>query len=85
MHSKESISETIRNFLVANAFGGKENPDLQNNTSLISSRIIDSIIALKMVTYLENTYKIEFEAHEVTQENLDSIDRITAFVMAKLN
>lgn len=84
MHSKEAISQTIRNFITDNAFGGKENPELKNDTSLISSRIIDSIVALKLVTHLENTYSIEFEAHEVTQENLDSIDKITSFVMAKL-
>lgn len=80
----EQVQSTIREFIIQNAFGGKENPELKNDTALISSRIIDSIIALKMVTHLENTFGIEFEAHEVTQENLDTIDRIASFVTAKM-
>lgn len=80
----EQVTSTIREFIIQNAFGGKENPELKNDTALISSRIIDSIVALKMVTHLENTFGIEFEAHEVTQENLDTIDRIASFVSAKM-
>ena len=84
MHTHEEISQTIRKFIMDNIFGGKDNPDLKNETSLIASRMMDSIVALKLVTHLETTYNIEFEAHEVTQENLDSINKIASFVQGKL-
>ena len=84
MHTHEEISQTIRKFIMDNIFGGKDNPDLKNETSLIASRMMDSIVALKLVTHLETTYNIEFESHEVTQENLDSINKIASFVQGKL-
>lgn len=83
MATKQEIVQNVREFITENIFGGNDNPDLKNDTSLISSRIMDSIVALKLVTHLESTFGIEFEAHEVSQENLDTIDRISEFVAAK--
>lgn len=83
MQTKEEITKTVRSFITDNVFGGQENADLKNDTSLLSTRMMDSIIALKLVSYLEATFGIEFEAHEVNQENLESIDRIVAVVHSK--
>ncbi|MCK6638703.1 MAG: acyl carrier protein [Bacteroidia bacterium] len=84
MSNKQDISQTVRQFILENVFGGNENSDLKSDTSLISSRLMDSIVALKLVTFLENKYGIEFEAHEVSQDNLDSIDRVSDFVLSKM-
>jgi acyl carrier protein len=83
MVTKQEIALNVRQFITDNIFGGNDNPDLKNDTSLISSRIMDSIVALKLVTHLESAFGIEFEAHEVSQENLDTIDRIAEFVASK--
>lgn len=77
--------EEVRKFIVDNVYNGRAADDLKNDTSLIRSRLIDSIIALKMVSHLENIFNVEFEAQDVTEENLDTIDRIAAFVNSKLN
>jgi acyl carrier protein len=84
MTNKQEITVKVREFIIANIFGGTDNPELKDDTSLISSRIMDSIVALKLVTYLETTYGIEFDAHEVSQDNLDTIQRISDFVVAKI-
>lgn len=78
----EAIKTEVRNFLSASVPGG--NAAIQDDTALISSRIIDSIVALRMVTHLENTFNIEFEAHEVNADNLESINRIAEFVASKM-
>ena len=75
---------SIRTFIIENIYGGKETPELQNDTPLISSRLMDSIVALKLVSYLESAFGIEFEAHEVVQENLETINIIACFVQQKL-
>lgn len=79
----EIITGRVRNFLVEQLSNLGADVEIQNDTSLISSRLMDSIITLKLVSYLEDTFNIEFEAHEVTQENLDSINKIAAFVHRK--
>jgi acyl carrier protein len=57
---------------------------LKDDTSLIKTRIMDSIVAMKLVSHLEEQFGIEFEAHEVDQDNLDSIATIVAFVQKKM-
>lgn len=80
---KNEIRNTIRTFLVENIFNGNDNGQLKDDTALISSRVMDSIVALKLVSHLEEKFGIELEAHEVDQENLDTINRITDFVASK--
>lgn len=84
MQNNDNVTAAVRAFITENVFGGKENAELKNDTSLISTRLMDSIVALKLVSHLEATFNIEFEAHEVNQENLETIDRITAIVQSKI-
>lgn len=76
------IKTQIRTFLVANT--SAELGSIQDDTKLISSRLIDSIVALRLVTFLEEKFRIEFEAHEVSQDNLETIDTIASFVASKM-
>lgn len=81
--SPDQIKQTIRDFVVQNVFGGNAT-DLTDDTSLVKSRLMDSIVALKLVSHLEEKFGIEFEAHEVDQDNLDTINLMTAFVQSKM-
>jgi acyl carrier protein len=76
--------QVIREFLIENMFNGNDNGELTDDTPLISSRLMDSIIALKLVTHLEEKFGIEFEAEEVDQDNLDTINKLSAFVQKKM-
>lgn len=75
------IKAEIRNFLNANVAGGAAS--IQDDTKLISTRMIDSIIALRLVSHLEEKFNVEFEAHEVNQDNLETINHIAEFVQKK--
>lgn len=80
MATTEEIQNAVRAFITEN-IPGSEN--LKNDSPLISSRIMDSIVALKLVSFLEDKFQVEFEAHEVDQDNLETIDIISAFVAKK--
>jgi acyl carrier protein len=79
-----NIEQTISTYLKENVAALNDSVNFNETTPLISSRLIDSIIALKLVSYLEETFNIEFEAHEVNQDNLDTVALIAAFVKSKL-
>ena len=83
MHTQEQIAQEVRKFLIDNIFGGTENPELREDTPLISTRLMDSIVALKLVSHVEALFGIEFQAHEVVQDNLENINAIVAFVQRK--
>ncbi len=76
------IKSEVRTFLDASLSGGAS--AIQDDTKLISSRLLDSILALRLVTHLEAKFNIEFAAHEVTADNLESINRISEFVSSKM-
>lgn len=76
------VEEKVREY-ISNTFYQGNDSSLTNETKLLSSGIIDSISALQLVEFLENEFHFEFEAHEVDQDNLDSIDIIVGFVEKK--
>jgi acyl carrier protein len=79
----ESIKARVRDYLVSELNLPISMEELQPDTPLLSSRLIDSISALLLVEFLEKEYKIEFKPHEVNHDNLDSLDLIAAFVESK--
>lgn len=79
------IKEKIKTFVVERFLKNAENKELTYSTPLISGGIIDSILTMQLVVFLEQTFNFEFQAHEVDKDNLDTIDIIAAFVVKKLN
>ncbi|RBP52970.1 acyl carrier protein [Arenicella xantha] len=75
---KASIKEFLLNELCPQYSG-----DLDDDVKLISDGLIDSISALQLVDFIEKRFNIEFEAHEVDRENLDTLSNIERFIVAK--
>jgi acyl carrier protein len=78
------VKETVKAF-IRERFLKNNDKELTNSTPLISGGLIDSILTMQLVVFLEQTYHFEFEAHEVDRDNLDTVDIIAAFVVKKLN
>ena len=79
------IKETVKVFVKERFLKNSNDKELTYSTPLISGGLIDSILTMQLVVFLEQTYKFEFQAHEVDKDNLDSIEIIAAFVSKKLN
>lgn len=74
--------DRIREFVVENFLFG-DGHHLQGNTSFIQSGVIDSTGILELITFLEETYGISIEDHELVPENMDSLLNVAAFVDRK--
>lgn len=81
----EQIKNSVRHYITQNIFGSKLPKDFNDDTPLVSSRLMDSISTLKMINHFEEELKFECKAHEVTAENLDSVNIFTAFLLRKLS
>lgn len=82
--NKNEITTEVRSFITEKLFRGGIPSDFTNDTPLISSRLLDSIVVLGLVSHLEEKFSVEFEAHEVTVDNLDTINVISNFISQKL-
>ncbi len=83
--SPEQVRERVKEFILSEFLPGESADELDSTTPLITSGVVDSIATLKLVDYLEASYGIEFQAHEVDPEHLDDLTKISALVAAKLN
>jgi acyl carrier protein len=60
-----------------------DGPELDHETSLIESGVIDSTGVLELVAFVERRFGVRIEDEEVTPEHLDTIRRIENLVARK--
>lgn len=54
--------------------------DVSSDTLLFSSGLIDSFNMINLIMFIEETCQTKVKPPEITLDNLDSIDRILAFL-----
>ena len=74
------ILEDVRYFLKTEGFL-TEKISLLEHDSLTETGVIDSIILLQLVDFLENKYQIEIPLEMLTPENFDTLAGINLTVM----
>ena len=76
------IKPQIRAYVTKN-FYIPDGSALSDNASLLDRGVIDSTGVLEVISFLEETFSIAVLDNETLPENLDSIDRIAAYVERK--
>lgn len=72
----------IRAFIVENFLLGKDS-GFDNGESLLESGVIDSTGIMHVVAFLEERFGITVEDEDMIADNLESVNRIAAFVERK--
>ena len=80
----EPIAATVEAYILDAFLPGADAAELTDDTPLISEGILDSLATVRLVTFLEEHYKIEVAAYEANADNLDSITLIANLVRSKL-
>jgi acyl carrier protein len=75
--------QKIRTFVIENYLFGEEGK-LGNDDSFMESGIIDSTGILELVRFLEATFAVKVADEDLIPDNLDSINKIVAFLETKL-
>ncbi len=76
----EEIQRLIHAFILRKFLPGEDPNELNDQSRLITGGILDSISALKLVTFLEDNFGIRIEAFETGVEHLDTIHQIALLV-----
>ncbi len=79
----DALMQRIKNFIMEEFLPGESPDELTRTTPLISGGILDSIATLKLVMFMEETYGVSFEPHEVDKENLDNLASIVRLLQSK--
>lgn len=77
------VADTIRQFILTKYLPGESPENLRDDTPLRTSGVLDSLATLALISFIEQEYAIEVEAHETDVDNFDRIQDIVAFVERK--
>jgi acyl carrier protein len=77
------MQQAIRSFILTSFLFTDDESKLKNADSLLELGIMDSTGVLELVAFVESQYGIKVADEELIPENLDSVDRIVAFVGRK--
>ena len=73
----------VRAYILDNFLMGGDRERLRDEDSFLGQRILDSTAFIELVTYLEQTFGVHIEDHEMVPENLDSLNSIEAYLSRK--
>lgn len=79
---KVTVEALVRQFIIRQ-FRADDPAKLADDTLLMEEGIVDSVAMLAVIMFLESEFGIEVDNAEIIPDNLDSIERIAAFVAGK--
>lgn len=78
-----SIENQIREFVLKNYLFTDDATLLQDDESFMKKGIIDSTGVLEVIEFLRTEFDVRVEDDEMIPDNLDSVNRLAAFVKRK--
>lgn len=78
------LAHQIRKF-IEEAFLFGPSGSLADSDSFLEHGIVDSTGILELIAFLQDTYGIRIEDEDIVPDNLDSIERISAYLKRKLD
>ncbi len=79
-----NTNQRIRNFLSENFTLSDDGFTLGDDASLLEAGIVDSTGVLEVIMFVEETFQIQVEDHEIVPDNFDSVDKMVAYIESKM-
>lgn len=81
----DHIVDEVKDFIFQSILIGVIGDPLSADDSFLQKGVLDSTGVLELVGFLERQYGIACADHEITPENLDTLNAIASFVRRKLD
>jgi acyl carrier protein len=78
-----SSEDKIRGFILENYLFTDDQSELNNDDSFLDQGILDSTGILEIIFFIEDEFGIKIRDDEMVPDNLDSVNRIVAFIERK--
>jgi len=79
----DSLNDQVRRFILENYLFTDDVTQLGLDDSLLGRGIVDSTGMLEIILFIEEQLGVKVADSEMVPENLDSVNRIAAFVTSK--
>jgi acyl carrier protein len=81
--SEAEILHQVLSFVVANFLYMRRNKDLKEDDSLLRNGVITSLGVMELVDWVEETFDVQVEPGEITEQNFDTPRNIARFIRTK--
>jgi acyl carrier protein len=72
----------VKEFIIENFLFG-DAAEFSEETSFLKTGLVDSLGIMELIAFLETTYHIHIDDHELVPDNLDSLNKISIFLEKK--
>lgn len=79
----QEMRNALRTFILENYLFTDDESALKDDDSFLDNGILDSMGVLELMSFLEDDLSIPVEGDEVIPDNLDSINKVLAFIKSK--
>lgn len=78
------LMSEIKEYICGTMLIGLSDQSIEPDESLVQRGVVDSTGVLELVEFLQDRYGISVRDDEITIQNLDTLNSITAFLQQKL-
>lgn len=78
-----SVESRVRDYILENYLFTNDQSMLNSDDSFLQKNILDSTGMLEVIYFLEDEFGVKVQDEEMVPENLDSVNRIVAFMGKK--
>ena len=81
----DEIRSAVRAYILEEFLAGTDPDELTDDLQLMSGGILNSLSTTRLAGYLEETFGIQIEAHEMGADYLDSVDMMVSLIAEKIS
>ena len=73
----------IREYIAKNLLFSDNGFAYDDDASFLEEGIVDSLGIMELVMFVEETFKVTIEDHEITPDNFDSVNKLAQYIQNK--
>ena len=78
---REELIQTMKAFILERFLPEEDPANLEPATRMVSRGVLDSLATLEVVSFMEDTFKIKVEAHEVNIDNISTSEIVVSCIV----
>jgi acyl carrier protein len=82
--TQDEIRQQVRAMILERFLEGQDASVLRDEMSLERAHIVDSVRALEMIVFIEETFGFTVDNEDAVPENFDTVTNIVAYIASKV-
>ncbi len=82
--TQDEIRQQVRTMILGNFLEGQDASVLRDDMSLERAHIVDSVRALEMIVFIEETFGFTVDNEDAVPENFDTVSNIVTYIASKI-